>query len=147
MYQDGGKVGDEEWELQQRRQRFSDEARVKQSRSLTAFGNISEADEAVRELYTQFPDIVLNTIGEIIDGEVVAKRGIDFSQPNDTVREFQRQANKREQESANVIISNPDVFGDEIVSQAKDYLDKETFVDDESVRGADRDWETHVQYR
>lgn len=137
MMEDGGKIGGEEWELQQRRQKFSDEERVKQTKNEQAFGNITTSDEAVQELYSQFPDIVLNTIGEEIDGKIVARRGIDFSQPNDAVREFQRQANKREEESAKVIIDNPDVFGQDIVQKATDYLNTETFKEDESVRGYD----------
>lgn len=123
--------------------RFTGLERVHQSPSDKAFGEITKENlpEVMEYMYRNFPDIVSDpeVFGvKFEDGKIDWDQSLDFSQVSDRVERFQSLANKRMVDSANTIVNNPELFGDDAVNSAKEYLANETFLDEEgSVRAYD----------
>lgn len=127
------------------RTRFAELERERQHRSDAAYGTITKDNikEVMESLYRNFPDIVRDpkVFGVTFDenGDIKWDESLDFSQVTENVREFQKRADARMRESANVIINNPEMFSPEQVESAKSFIEQETFLEDDAgtVRGYD----------
>jgi hypothetical protein len=125
------------------RTRFADLPAEKQKRGSTAYGSITKdnIEEVMLSLYRNFPDIVSSpkVFGVTYkDGKVDWDRSLDFSKVSRRVEQFQKLANKRMISSANTIVNNPNMFSESQIKAANDFLEKETFLDEEGkVRSYD----------
>jgi hypothetical protein len=139
----GGKDGDDpKWMFHpgyKGKTRFSELPREHQSVSDTAFGAITKDNiqQVMESLYRNFPDIVRDpdVFGVKFDenGDIKWSESLSFSQVSENVKEFQKRADKRMRESADVIINNPEVFSPEQVESARSFKEKETFLEDPST--------------
>lgn len=122
---------------------YKGEERVKQSASTTAYGKV-DAQKAIEELYKEFPLILkqdkykgIISFGQ--NGNPKLKEGVNLNKVNDLMKDFQTTSNKQMISSAKRIVEDSTgLFTDAQKRQAQDYLDNETFLDDNStVRGFD----------
>jgi uncharacterized protein YlxP (DUF503 family) len=122
---------------------FSDKGvytREEQHAGDAAFGKITKESlpTVLNNLYRNFPDIVAEEYGVVYndDGTIEFDQSLDFKTMSDKVMNFQKRANKRMEETADFVISNPDSFSPEYVKSAEDYKKNETF-DESLARGVD----------
>ena len=114
--------------------------REKQKAGEAAFGKITKESLPIllNNLYRNFPDIVAEEYGVVYndDGTISFDDSINFSKASKKVKNFQERAQKRMEDTANVILKNPDSFSPEYVKSAEEYLNNETF-DNSLARGID----------
>ncbi len=122
---------------------FSTRKREKQHAGKEVYGDVESAQEALQQLYRNFPDLVYsdNTLKNNIEidnrGNVKFKNNIKLNQQQKAIGDLQAKMNTRMSASAQNIINNPSVYGDAAVKQAQDYLTNQTFNDKEIARGFD----------
>lgn len=115
-------------------------ARETQKSAEGAFGKITKENlpQVLNNLYQNFPDIVAEEYGVVYndDGTIEFDKDIDFGSVSKKVENFQKRAQKRMEDTANMVLANPDSFSPEYVTSAQGYLDNETF-DGTLARGID----------
>ncbi len=161
MMEDGGEVEDKElpmyvdggeepfsgtFKVSEGRHSYSNEEqyrREQQKRTAGAFGNVGERDidQVLQGLYENFPDIITRdeVFGKTVkveNGKVSFTKGLDFSKKIKEVKKFQELANDRMNASADIIIANPETFGEEQVKSAEQFKKTQTF-DQSTARGFD----------
>lgn len=115
----------------------------KQKANASTFGSEKDLNTIVQEWYKNFPSLVLSdkTFGKYVSvgpkGKVTWKGGLDLNKKQEVVGNFQKLVDDNQKNSANHVINNPTVYGEEAVKMAKDYLANQTFVKGEGVRGID----------
>lgn len=115
----------------------------KQSPNKVAYGNIQDAEDALQELYKNFPTVLtkekFKNFITLEEGKVKVKEGVKLSTINEEFfGEFQKDANNYMKNSANYIIKNANKFSSDAVVEAERYLNEETFVDEKgNVRSLD----------
>lgn len=122
--------------------------REHQSPTTTAYGSITNLENVMAQLYRNFPDIVSSpeVFGVKFDenGKIDWDRSISFNEVTENVRKFQSLANDRMKASAETIIANPNLFDEEQIQFAKDYLSKETFGTEEQTGELARDFDSKM---
>lgn len=147
-YQDGGKkkkkktiTGEKKTALGENT--FSTRKREKQHAGTEVYGDVESAQASLQQLYRNFPDLVNSdsTLKGNIEldsrGNVKFKNNIKLNTQQKAIGDLQSKMNTRMGASAQNIINNPGVYGDEAVKQAQDYLTNQTFNDKEVARGFD----------
>lgn len=140
QYADGGETGDDpssgRFRLQSTPTSFSDPTtyeRVEQSKTSAGFGKITKENlpQVLMSLYKNFPDIVSSSdvfnISFDENGNIQYNENINFSEASQEVKRFQEKAKVRMEETADVVIKNPDIFGEDVVKQAEEFKKNETF--------------------
>ena len=97
------------------------------------FGKITKDNlkETMIWAHRNFPDIasrpdVFGT-GYDEEGNFVYNKDIDFSKANDNVKKYQAAVNDRMNSTADTVINNPSVYGQEAVTAAEKYKKNQTF--------------------
>jgi hypothetical protein len=128
QYQDGDEhgdgPGDPEFKFTYRSNPYQTEDRVKQSaKPAVGYGNVKSSQDALQQLYNNFPDLVTETFGgKYIDvdkaGQVTFKGGIDLGRQQQIVLDLQEKMNKRMAASASAIF-NDESLPQEVRDKAK----------------------------
>lgn len=112
------------------------------------FGAVTETQDALQQLYYQFPDLVTANFGKYIEvdkaGNVKFKGGINLGKQQNVVLSLQESMKKRQLASAQVILDDPNAT-EEQKAQARKWLETETFTGkiqegwttEQKVRGTD----------
>jgi hypothetical protein len=125
---------------------YKPQPRVKQSaQGQAGYGAVTETQDALQQLYTNFPDIVQSTFGKYIEvdsaGNVKFKGGINLGKQQQIVLDAQQKMNDRMNESAKVILNDPTAAPEE-KENARKWLETETFT------GAEQEgWSTEQKVR
>lgn len=134
-FQDGGGIT---YRISEKENDYRNESREQQAATSSgAYGRISRPEDALQNLYKNFPDIIAEVYGEDIkieNGNISFKNKLTLNQKNDKVLKMQESIDKRMQSSANDIINNPEYFSESDLERAKRYLSDETFKKDGSTQ-------------
>jgi hypothetical protein len=123
--------------------KFSTRKREKQKTGVEAYGDVESAQEALQQLYRNFPDLVYSddTLKENVEidnrGNLKFKNNVKLNTQQKVIGSLQSKMNDRMAASAQNIISNASVYGEDAVKQAQDYLTNQTFNEKEIARGFD----------
>lgn len=123
--------------------KFSTRKRERQKTGAEAYGDVESAQEALQQLYRNFPDLVYSddTLKENVDidnrGNLKFKNNVKLNTQQKVIGSLQSKMNDRMAASAQNIISNASVYGEDAVKQAQDYLTNQTFNEKEVARGFD----------
>lgn len=125
---------------------YKPQPRVKQSaRGQAGYGAVTETQDALQQLYTNFPDIVQTTFGQYIEvdkaGTVKFKGGVNLGKQQQIVLDAQKRMNDRMNESAKVILNDPTSSAEE-KANAQKWLETETFTGEEQ-----EGWSTEQRVR
>jgi hypothetical protein len=143
MAQQGG------YKVSQGKNKYKTATREKQSTvEGKAYGAV-EPQEALQNLYNNFPDLVETELKDYVTvdkkGNVTFNNKLSFTQQQKQIGNLQGKMNTRMNASADVILNNPELFPSDVVTEAKRYKEQETFLDKtpgaedpaNSVRGFD----------
>jgi hypothetical protein len=143
MAQQGG------YKVSQGKNKYKTATREKQSTvEGKAYGAV-EPQEALQNLYNNFPDLVETELKDYVTvdkkGNVTFNNKLSFTQQQKQIGNLQGKMNTRMNASADVILNNPELFPSDVVTEAKRYKGEETFLDKtpgaedpaNSVRGFD----------
>jgi hypothetical protein len=114
---------------------YKPQPRVKQSaKGQAGYGAVTETQDALQQLYINFPDLVLKQFSNYIEvdktGNVKFKGGINLGKQQQIVLNLQEQMNSRMDESAKVILNDPN-SSKEDKEKAQNWLDTELFTGQE----------------
>lgn len=132
MYPEGGKFS-----VAYKNNRYKDiENKTKQSKTKSGgYGVITDASDSLTNLYANFPDIISDVFKDHITiekGVVKLKGDLSLNKQNELIGVAQDRMNKRMTASAKTILDpkNKDLFDNDSIEEAKEYLKNETFIDD-----------------
>lgn len=95
------------------------------------FGRVTSdnIESIMKAAYRNFPDIAEEVFSAKFDeeGNFTFDKTIDFSKENDKVLQYQKKVDSRMRAEANTVINNPEFYGKDAVTSAKDYLTNQTF--------------------
>lgn len=123
--------------------KFSTRKREKQSAGKEVYGDVESAQEALQQLYRNFPDLVYSddTLKNSVEidnrGNLKFKNNVKLNTAQKVIGSLQTKMNDRMTASAQNVINNPGVYGEDAVKQAQEYLTNQTFNDKEIARGFD----------
>lgn len=123
--------------------KFSTRKREKQSAGKEVYGDVESAQEALQQLYRNFPDLVYSddTLKNSVEidnrGNLKFKNNVKLNTAQKVIGNLQSKMNDRMTASAQNVINNPGVYGEDAVKQAQEYLTNQTFNDKEIARGFD----------
>lgn len=123
--------------------KFSTRKREKQSAGKEVYGDVESAQEALQQLYRNFPDLIYSddTLKNSVEidnrGNLKFKNNIKLNTAQKVIGNLQSKMNDRMVASAQNVINNPGVYGEDAVKQAQEYLANQTFNDKEIARGFD----------
>ena len=135
MAQQGGEkmYAQSGYKVNQGKNKYRTATREKQSPVEGKAYGVVEPQEALQNLYNNFPDLVE---GELKDYVTVDKKGnisfnskLSLAQQQKQIGNLQGKMNTRMNASADVILNNPDLFPSDVVTEAKRYKEQETFLD------------------
>lgn len=110
-----------------------------------ALKDLTVTQQALQQMYQQFPDYVMNTLGKYIEvdktGNIKFKGGINFGKEQQLVLDLQMKVDKRMRDSAQVVLDDPNASPEDKAA-AKKYLEMETF-----TGKAQKDWTTEQKVR
>nr|DAI89617.1 MAG TPA: hypothetical protein [Caudoviricetes sp.] len=112
---------------------YSKNVREQQSANTEAYG-VVKAQEALQNLYNNFPNIINSDPGfkQLINvdtkGNVSLKGSIPLNKQSEVVGNVQRLIDENMKDSAQTIINNPNNFNPDAVKEAQRYLTEETFL-------------------
>jgi hypothetical protein len=114
---------------------YKPQPRVKQSaKGQAGYGAVTETQDALQQLYINFPDLVLKQFSNYIEvdktGNVKFKGGINLGKQQQIVLNLQEQMNTRMDESAKVILNDPN-SSKEDKEKAQNWLNTELFTGQE----------------
>jgi hypothetical protein len=114
---------------------YKPQPRVKQSaKGQAGYGAVTETQDALQQLYINFPDLVQKTFGNYIEvdktGAIKFKGGINLGKQQQIVLNLQEQMNTRMDESAKVILNDPN-SSKEDKEKAQNWLNTELFTGQE----------------
>jgi hypothetical protein len=123
--------------------KFSTRKREKQSAGKEVYGDVESAQEALQQLYRNFPDLVYSddTLKNSVEidnrGNLKFKNNVKLNTAQKVIGSLQSKMNDRMTASAQNVINNQGVYGEDAVKQAQEYLASQTFNDKEIARGFD----------
>jgi hypothetical protein len=114
---------------------YKPQPRVKQSaKGQAGYGAVTETQDALQQLYTNFPDLVQTTFGNYIEvdktGAIKFKGGVNLGRQQKIVLDLQTKMNDRMNESAKVILEDPSASAED-KAKAQKWLETETFTGEE----------------
>lgn len=131
-YQDGATVGDEpKYTFSYTDNAYKPQKREKQTgKKDIGYGNVQTSQDALQELYNNFPDIVVNNFSSFVaiddKGKVTFKGGIDLGTKQAVVGKMQKDINDRMTSTA-MSVYNDETLPEEDRKKAKDWLENEQF--------------------
>lgn len=114
---------------------YKPQPRVKQSaKGQAGYGAVTETQDALQQLYSNFPDLVQTTFGNYIEvdktGAIKFKGGVNLGKQQKIVLDLQMKMNDRMNESAKVILNDPNSSAED-KANAQKWLETETFTGEE----------------